>query len=97
MSKFKSKEMDDLFNGILKLENIDDCYAFFTDICTVSELMSLKQRFEVALMLRENLTYSDICEKTGASTATISRVKRCLEYGENGYTNVFERLENESI
>lgn len=97
MSKFKSKEMDNLFKGVLKLNNINECYAFFTDICTVSELASLKQRFEVASLLRQGEIYNEISEKTGASTATISRVKRCLEYGENGYTKILKRLEDESV
>lgn len=97
MSKIKSEALENLFEGILTLENVEDCYAFFQDICTISELMSLKQRFEVAKMLKNGSIYLDIVEKTGASTATISRVKRCLEYGEDGYTRVFERLENEGV
>ena len=78
--------------AILSLENKEECYLFFEDICTINELLSLSQRFEVARMLREQKTYLEIAEKTGASTATISRVNRSLNYGNDGYDMVFERL-----
>ena len=74
------------------LENKEECYLFFEDVCTVNELLSLSQRFEVARMLTEKKTYLEIAEKTGASTATISRVNRSLNYGNDGYAMVFERL-----
>ncbi len=84
--------VDYLFDSILSLKNRDECYTFFEDICTVNELLSLSQRLEVAKMLREGSTYLDIAEKTGASTATISRVNRSLNYGNDGYDMVFERV-----
>lgn len=93
MSKnIKSQEVDHLFEAVMSLENADECYAFFEDICTVNELHSLAQRLQVAKMLRENHTYLEIAEKTGASTATISRVNRSLNYGNDGYDMVFKRL-----
>lgn len=96
--KLKDELLDRLFEAVLLLENIDDCYQFFEDICTVAELKSLAQRLEVAKMLQENRTYGDIAAKTGASTATISRVKRALNYGADGYKLVLERLaDNRSI
>ena len=74
------------------LENKEECYQFFEDVCTINELLSLSQRFEVAKMLRDQKTYLEIAEKTGASTATISRVNRSLNYGNDGYDMVFEML-----
>ena len=95
MSKnVRTEAVDHLFDAILSLENKEECYKFFEDVCTVNELLSLSQRFEVAHMLREQKTYLDIAEKTGASTATISRVNRSLNYGNDGYDMVFERLEH---
>ena len=90
--KLKAKDMDDLFEAVLCLESVEECYAFFEDLCTVNELLSLSQRFEVAAMLKEGKTYLDIAEKTGASTATISRVNRSLNYGNDGYDLVFGRI-----
>ena len=90
--KLRSQQNDELFTAILTLENTEECYAFFEDICTINELLSLSQRFEVAKMLREHKTYLEIAEKTGASTATISRVNRSLNYGNDGYDMVFERI-----
>lgn len=90
--KIKSASVDFIFDAILSLQNRDECYAFFEDICTVNELLSLAQRFEVAAMLRQKKTYLEIAEKTGASTATISRVNRSLIYGEGGYDIVFSRI-----
>ena len=92
--KLKGELADRLFQGILLLENQEECYQFFEDICTVSELKSLAQRLEVARMLQTGHTYDDIVARTGASTATISRVKRCLHYGADGYKTILERLEN---
>ncbi len=82
-----------LFEAVLQLENVDECYQFFEDVCTINELLSLSQRFEVAKMLTENKTYLEIAEQTGASTATISRVNRSLNYGNDGYQMVFSRME----
>ncbi|MFQ9695422.1 MAG: YerC/YecD family TrpR-related protein [Zhenhengia sp.] len=84
-SKLKDDMTDRLFEAILKLENIEECYAFFEDICTINEIKSLAQRLEVAKMLEEKRTYTEIQQITGASTATISRVNRCLSYGSDGY------------
>ena len=91
--KVHTKELDELFTGILQLENLEECYRFFEDLCTVKELKSLGQRLEVARMLRRSNTYMEVVEKTGASTATISRVNRCLNYGTDGYELVIGRLE----
>ena len=92
--KIKTEAVDHLFDAILILEDRDECYKFFEDICTVNELLSLSQRFEVARMLRHQKTYMDIADKTGASTATISRVNRSLNYGNDGYDMVFSRIED---
>ena len=83
--KIKTDAVDHLFEAILTLKTPEECYAFFEDVCTVNELLSLSQRYEVAKMLREKRTYLDIAESTGASTATISRVNRSLNYGSDGY------------
>lgn len=91
-SKLKTEEVDHLFDAILTLKTKEDCYAFFEDVCTINELLSMAQRYEVAKMLKEGRTYLDIAGATGASTATISRVNRSLNYGEDGYAMVFERL-----
>lgn len=93
--KLRSQAVDQLFEAVLRLETREECYDFFEDICTVNELLSLSQRLEVAGMLREKKTYLEIAEKTGASTATISRVNRSLNYGNDGYNLVFERMEQE--
>ena len=90
--KIKTEAVDCLFEAILSLKTKKECYSFFEDLCTVNELLSLSQRFEVAAMLRDHKTYLDIAEKTGASTATISRVNRSLNYGNDGYELVFERM-----
>jgi len=92
VKKLKSEPVDQLFDAILTLESKEECYAFFEDLCTVNELLSLSQRFEVATMLRQKKTYLEIADKTGASTATISRVNRSLTYGNDGYELVFERM-----
>ena len=93
MSKsVRTKEVDHLFAAILSLETKEECYTFFEDVCTINELLSISQRFEVAKMLREGKTYLEISEDTGASTATISRVNRSLNYGNDGYDMVFARI-----
>lgn len=94
--KLRSDEVTHLFEAILTLENVEECYQFFEDLCTVNELLSLAQRYEVAKMLRNKKTYMDIAGKTGASTATISRVNRSLNYGNDGYDMVFERVVSEN-
>ena len=94
-SKLKSKELDYFFTAILNIKDIEECYIFFEDVSTISELKALCQRFQVAKMLREKKTYIEIGEVTGASTATISRVNRCLNYGSNGYNTILDRLEVE--
>ena len=93
--KLKDELNDQLCNAVLKLETVEDCYQFFEDICTISELKAMSQRLEVAKMLQKRHTYDEIVSRTGASTATISRVKRCLNYGADGYNLVFERLNQE--
>ena len=90
--KLKTDAMDSLFEAILCLESKEECYTFFEDLCTINELLSLSQRFEVATMLRDKKTYMEIVEKTGASTATISRVNRFLSYGNGSCDVIFERL-----
>ena len=93
MSKtVRTEAVDHLFDAILTLENKEECYIFFQDVCTINELLSLSQRYEVAKMLREKKTYLEIAEKTGASTATISRVNRCLNYGTDGYKLAIDRV-----
>lgn len=92
--KLKNKRTDDLFNAILELKSVDECYDFFEDLCTAAEIQDMTQRFEVACMLNENKAYSEITVKTGASTATISRVKRSLHYGSDGYKMILDRIKN---
>ncbi|MDD5921741.1 MAG: YerC/YecD family TrpR-related protein [Eubacteriales bacterium] len=92
-SNLKSESVDALFDAILTLENREDCYRFFTDICTIHEIQSISQRLAVAKLLSKGCTYSEIEEKTKASTATISRINKCLIYGADGYRRVIRRLE----
>lgn len=91
-SKIRKESVSRLFEAILSLKDLEECYVFFEDICTINELLSLAQRFEVASMLDSKKTYLEIAEKTGASTATISRVNRSLVYGNDGYDMVFKRI-----
>lgn len=93
--KMKDELIDNLFKAVLLLKDIDECYKFFEDICTVGEIKAMAQRLEVARMLKEGMTYNDIAEKTGASTATISRIKRFLHYGADGYNIILERLKQQ--
>jgi TrpR-related protein YerC/YecD len=90
--KLHTEAVDTLFDAILSLKDRDECYTFFEDLATINEILSLSQRFEVAGMLREKKTYLEIAQKTGASTATISRVNRSLNYGNDGYEMVFGRI-----
>ncbi len=91
-NKLHSEAVDHLFRAILTLKTEEECYRFFEDVCTINELLSFSQRYEVAKMLREKKTYLEIAEKTGASTATISRVNRSLNFGNDGYDLTFSRL-----
>ena len=93
--KLKDEDMDILFRGILKLQTVEDCYDFFEDLCTIAELRAMGQRFQVARMLDEGRIYSDIVQETGASTATISRVNKCLVYGSDGYRKMLDRLKED--
>ena len=93
--KIKTEAVDHLFQAILTLKNVEECYKFFEDVCTVNELLSLSQRYEVAKMLREEKTYLEIASRTGASTATISRVSRSLSCGNDGYDMVFARVQDD--
>lgn len=92
-SKIKDENLDFLFEAILSLKTVDECYDFFDDLSTVSEIKAMSQRLHVARMLKAHYVYSDIVNTTGASTATISRVSRCLNYGSDGYGKILERLE----
>ncbi|WP_129595967.1 YerC/YecD family TrpR-related protein [Anaerophilus nitritogenes] len=94
-SKLKSNFIDELFEAILLLENEEECYRFFEDICTIKEIQTLGQRLKVAKLLREKKTYNEIEESTGASTATISRINRCLTYGADGYNIILDRLKEQ--
>lgn len=95
-SKLKNIFTDELFKAMLLLENVEECYRFFEDICTIKEIQTLSQRLKVAKLLREKKTYHEIEEITGASTATISRINRCLIYGADGYNRILDRLEESS-
>ena len=90
--KIKTDAVDHLFDAVLTLKTKEDCYKFFEDVCTINEILSISQRYEVASLLKDKKTYLDIAQATGASTATISRVNRSLNYGSDGYEMVFERL-----
>lgn len=95
IDKLRGRELDQLFKAILSLRDLEECYRFFDDLCTVNEIQSLAQRLEVARMLREGNTYHKIETETGASTATISRVKRCLNYGNDAYELALERIKEQ--
>ena len=91
--KLKEENIENLFEAILTLQTVDDCYAFFQDLCTVTELRAMSQRFHVAYLLEKDVIYNEIAAQTGASTATISRVNKCLMYGEDGYRAAIARLD----
>lgn len=93
--RFENAELDSLFDGILTLKDREECYKFFGDVCTIKELQDMSQRLAVAKMLRQNCKYQQIAEKTGASTATISRISRTLNYGNDGYDMVLDRIQQE--
>ena len=93
--KIHNEATDGLFRAILSLQSMEECYQFFEDVCTINEIQSMSQRFEVARLLREKQTYQEIADKTGASPATTSPVNRSLSYGNDGYHMVFRRTEEE--
>lgn len=96
INKLRGKELDQLFQAVLSLNDLEECYRFFDDLCTINEIQALAQRLDVARMLREGNTYHKIEAETGASTATISRVKRCLNFGNDTYEMVLERIKEEN-
>jgi len=91
----RSNPEHELYKAVLQLETVEECYNFFVDLCTVSEMKAMEQRFEVAKLLNQGMIYNDILEQTGASSATISRVNRSLNYGTDAYRIVFSRLQSE--
>ena len=96
MSKFYDKPSSDLlYQALLEIQDLEECRRFLQDLCTVSELKAMEQRMEVAMLLDQGLIYSDILERTGASSATISRVNRCLHYGADGYRTILPRLKEQ--
>ena len=94
MNNIHNDNTDAFFNAILSLKNKQECYSFFEDICTVREIEEISRRLQVALLLDKGMVYNEIAQKTGASTATISRVNRCLGYGTGGYMTVLSRIKN---
>lgn len=92
--KLKDEKIDFLFKAILSLRDVEECYNFFEDLCTVSEIQEMSKRIYAAKLLNENCIYNDISEQTGLSTATISRVSRCLKYGKDGYATILKRIED---
>ena len=95
MKPYQNKDMDFLYRGVLSLQTREECYAFFEDICTIKELQAMAQRLRVATMLRDNKNYNEIQSSTGASSATISRVNKCILYGSGGYATALERMGKE--
>lgn len=96
MPNYRSESIDRLFKGILTLKNIEDCYTFFDDICTINELQDMAQRLDTAFLLSEGKSYQTISQQVGVSTATIGRVSRCLNYGKGGYKTVIDKLKEEA-
>ena len=94
MSKIQKPEIDRLFSAITKFESVEECSNFFEDICTIKEIQDMSQRLEVARMLNKNMSYAEISKETGASTATISRVNKCLIYGSDGYKTALDKMED---
>ena len=96
MNKLPKKPRNEkMYQAILSLQNVDECMRFFDDLCTVTELMAMEQRFQVAMCLNQGMIYNDILAETGASSATISRVNRSLQYGSDGYAIVFDRMKDQ--
>ncbi len=96
MSEYKNEAIKKLFSAVLSLQNIDECYSFFDDVCTIQELLAIAQRFEVACLLSEGKSYAEVNKLTGASTTTICRVGKCINYGGGGYKTAIERLKKEN-
>lgn len=96
MSNWHNQSTDELCKALLSLENIDECYAFLEDICTIKEVIDISQRLSVAKLLKKGISYTKIASLTGASSATISRVSKCCEYGAGGYKTVIDRLDEEN-
>ena len=94
MADIRSQVLDRLFEAVLGLETVEDCYHFFEDVCTINEVQDMAQRFDVALMLDEGKNYQSIAKEVNVSTATISRVSRCLNYGSGGYRNAIEKIKS---
>lgn len=92
MANIRNESIDRLFNVIMNLKDLDECYDFFTDVCTVKELQDMAQRLDIAIKLDNGISYQNITKETGVSAATIGRVSRCLNYGSGGYRNVIDRL-----
>ena len=92
MEKLHTTDVDELFKAILSLESIDECYKFFEDACTIKEILDIAQRLKAAKMLKSGKNYLEVCSVTGMSSATISRVSKCLEYGEGGYALAIDRI-----
>ncbi|MBR6742060.1 MAG: hypothetical protein IKM09_01315 [Clostridia bacterium] len=95
MEKLHTKDVDRLFEAILSLKSIEECYMFFEDACTVKEILDIAQRYKAANMLNNGANYVDVCKETGMSSATVSRVSKCLEYGKGGYKLVIERIKKD--
>lgn len=93
MSKWRNRDTDELFETILELESVEECYEFFEDACTIKEILDIAQRLKIAKMLKAGVNYATISKETGVSTATISRVSKCIEYGNGGYNKAIERAE----
>ena len=96
MPNYQSESIDRLFRAILTLESLEDCYAFFDDVCTIGELQDMAQRLDTAILLSEGKSYQTISQQVGVSTATIGRVSRCLNYGKGGYKKAIEKLKEEA-
>ena len=95
--KLRGEQMDDLFKAILTLETTEECYAFFEDLCTIKEIDEMAKRLRVAKMLVQNKIYLEVAKNTGRSTATISRINRCIKYGSGGYTKILKRLDDNKV
>ena len=93
MSKWRNRDTDELFETILSLESVEECYEFFEDACTIKEILDIAQRLKIAKMLKAGINYATISKETGVSTATISRVSKCIEYGNGGYNKAIEKAE----
>ncbi len=95
MQKLHCESVDRLFQTILNLQTIDECYAYFEDLCTIKEILDMSQRLDTALLLSKGLSYQKIAEQVSVSSATIGRVSKCLNYGSGGYKNALERLSSQ--